>query len=295
MLTCGTRDEDSRLLKMRLVYPLFKAPHINNGLKLQTFSEDLRRLIDLKTRTHFGFYTVDGHSFILSVFLLPHQYSDSDVITKIWSANLENPVSHGATLNFTREGDLLLHDGDATMIWSTVTKRMSVVSMGLDVSGNLVLLDQNNSSVWQSFDHPTDTLVMGQSLCIGMSLSAKPTNTKWASDRVYLSAVSYGLQYSFKPAAYMHSFVKTTTATTSTPLTCYKFVNASFGFPDTIFSFPPAKLLQFMRLESDGHLRLYEMQEFGSYELDEQHPDAGCTPLTSISCDHVHSHQLRIN
>nr|CAB3491958.1 unnamed protein product [Digitaria exilis] len=71
----------------------------------------------------------------------------------------------GRCLNFTSEGGLLLHDGNGTMVWSTATKSQSIAGMDLDVSGNLVLFNQDNSSVWQSFDHPTDTLVMGQSLC----------------------------------------------------------------------------------------------------------------------------------
>ncbi|RCV25654.1 hypothetical protein SETIT_5G182700v2 [Setaria italica] len=204
--------------------------------------------------------------------------------------------------------------------------------MGLDVTGNLVLFDQNNSSVWQSFDHPTDTLVLGQSLCRGKNLSAKPSNTKWPAARIYFSAELDGLQYSFKPAAYTQVFQATTPSTYRTT-TCYAFVNGSLGFPDKIFSLPLAKSVQLMRLESDGHLRLYEMgiphlellmvldvlsiaMKFCDYPLacgdygvcnngqcscpslshfrfqDERHPDAGCTPLTSISCNHVHTHQL---
>ncbi|KAJ1284075.1 hypothetical protein BS78_03G175900 [Paspalum vaginatum] len=203
--------------------------------------------------------------------------------------------------------------------------------MGLGLSGNLVLFYQNNSSVWQSFDHPTDTLVMGQSLCSGMNLSAKPSSTKWSSSRFYLSAEWNGLQHSFEPAAYAQLFQATPTSA-PTPSTCYKFVNGSLGFPDKIFSLPSASSLQFMRLESDGHLRLYGMQEHNSprmmfdvlstiiafcdYPLacgdygvcnngqcscpslsyfrfqNERLPGAGCIPLSSISCEHAQDHRL---
>ncbi|CAL4888341.1 unnamed protein product [Urochloa decumbens] len=289
----------------------------------------------VSNRSYFGFYTTDGHSFILAVVFLGPQ---SPVI---WSANPDNPVSNDAILNFTREGDLLLRDSDRTVIWSTATVNKSVANMGL-VSGNLVLFDQNNSSVWQSFDHPTDTLVMGQSLCRGMNLSAKPTNTKWLSSKVYLSAEWNGLRYSFEPAAYTQLFqaetrlqlrpTQTTLASNSTPSSCYAFVNGSLGFPDKIFSLPSASSLQFMRLESDGHLRLYEMIEpsrarmlfdvlsmamdFCDYPLacgdygvcnngqcscpsfshfrfqNERLPGAGCIPLSNISCNHAQGHQL---
>ncbi|KAF8730388.1 hypothetical protein HU200_016963 [Digitaria exilis] len=277
-------------------------------------------------RTFFGFYTRNGHSFILSIVFWGPQ------APVIWSANPENPVSGDAILNFTREGDLLLQDGDRTISWSTETKNRLVSRMSLDVSGNLVLFDQNNYSLWQSFDHPTDTLVLGQALCRGQNLSATPSNTKWPDARIYFSAELDGLQYSFEPAAYIQLFQAITPPTYRTT-TCYAFVNGSLGFPDKIFLLPLASSMQLMKLESDGHLRLYEMVmpnlellmvldvlsiamnscdyplAWGDYGVcsngqcscpslsyfrfqDERHPDAGCTPLTSISCDHVHDHQL---
>ncbi|KXG27741.2 hypothetical protein SORBI_3005G037100 [Sorghum bicolor] len=265
-------------------------------------------------RTMFGFYTTDGgHSFILSVQFLGAQAQ------VIWSANPDNPVSRNAILNFTREGDLLLHEADGAIIWATDTNSLSVAGMKLDDLGNLVLFNQNNTTVWQSFDHPTDTLVLGQSLCRGNNLSAKTLSTKWPGSRVYLSAELDGLQYSFKPAAYTQLFQATTTSTNATP-TCYAFVNGSFGFPYKIFSIPLAESVQLMRLESDGHLRVYEMgiphlelrmvldvlssvMNFCDYPVacgdygvcsygQCSCPNAGCIPLASISCDDMPDHKL---
>ncbi|KAF8730413.1 hypothetical protein HU200_016990 [Digitaria exilis] len=274
-----------------------------------------------KYGAYFGFYTMDGDSFILAVALPGLQ----DPV--VWSANPDNLVSQVAVLGFTSEGELILQDG-VTSIWSTGTKNNSVAGMVLDVSGNLVLFDQNNSTVWQSFDHPTDTLFMRYSLCRGNKLIAKPSNTKWSSSWFYLSAEWNGLQYSFSPAAYTQLFQ----TTTSSPSICYTFANGSLGFPDKIFSLPLAGSLQFMRLETDGHLRLYEMQDrnsprmmfdvlstvmaFCDYPLacgdygvcnngqcscpslssfrfqNERLPGAGCAPLSSISCKHAHDHKL---
>jgi len=199
--------------------------------------------------TYFGFYSIDGKSFILSIVI------DGPQAPVIWSANPDEAVNSGAILNFTREGSLLLQNDDGTTVWSTATNSKSVAGMVLDVYGNLVIFDQDNTSVWQSFDHPTDTLVIGQSLCMGMNLSIRTSYTKWSSARIYFSAEWNGLQYSFKPAAFTKLFESGTTQST-----CYAFANGSFGFPDGIFFLPSARSLQFMRLESDGHLRLYEMQ-----------------------------------
>jgi hypothetical protein len=64
----------------------------------------------------------------------------------------------------------------------------------------------------------------------------------------------------------LFQFQATAASTNATP-TCYAFVNGSFGFPDKVFSLPLAGSVQLMRLESDGHLRLYEMGGYLTLEL----------------------------
>ncbi|KAH9303895.1 hypothetical protein KI387_008299, partial [Taxus chinensis] len=61
--------------------------------------------------------------------------------------------------------EALIH-ADGTLVWSTNTFNKGVAGIELQTNGNLVLYDKNNRSVWQSFDHPTDTLLVGQSLKI---------------------------------------------------------------------------------------------------------------------------------
>lgn len=319
------------ILPMVVAYPSTAAPSnlwkISSMQTRVAMSGNPSALVILESvstsyRLLFGFYTMDGNAFTLSVLLMGAQPP------AIWSANPGDPVSQDAMLNFTSDGNMLLSDGDGTVIWSTATKSNSVAGLRLDISGNLVLFDQSNSPVWQSFDHPTDTLVLGQSLCRGMNISVKPSKTKWPSARIYLSAELGGLQYSSQPANYSQSFAEVA----STKSDCYAFVNGSFGFPNQVFWLPQARSLQYMRLESDGHLRLYEMQGYSSPRLrfdvlslamkfcdypfacgdygvcsdgqcscpslsyfrsnNERHPDAGCTLLTTISCNRAYNHQL---
>ncbi|KAJ6744481.1 S-LOCUS RECEPTOR KINASE (SRK) [Salix purpurea] len=63
--------------------------------------------------------------------------------------------------------------------------------MQLQDSGNLVLLDRNNVSLWGSFDHPTDTIVMGQSLAVGTSVDCY-TSDNDRSDGDYRLVVTAG-------------------------------------------------------------------------------------------------------
>nr|GMC60767.1 G-type lectin S-receptor-like serine/threonine-protein kinase At5g35370 [Ipomoea batatas] len=93
--------------------------------------------------------------------------------TVVWAANRNNPVSDSAQLRLSRRG-LALYDNDSGKpIWSVPpfsSSNVSVSSLELRDSGNLVLLDSSNNSLWESFDYPTDTMVVGQRLLVGKSL-----------------------------------------------------------------------------------------------------------------------------
>nr|POE71470.1 g-type lectin s-receptor-like serine/threonine-protein kinase sd2-5 [Quercus suber] len=54
---------------------------------------------------------------------------------------------------------------------------MSVLGLNLTEEGNLVLFSRNNAVVWQSFDHPTDSLLPGQRMVSGQKLIA--TESAW--------------------------------------------------------------------------------------------------------------------
>ncbi|MBA0748771.1 hypothetical protein Gogos_002760 [Gossypium gossypioides] len=48
--------------------------------------------------------------------------------------------------------------------WQTATANKGVVGLKILPNGNLVLYDKKGKFIWQSFDHPTDTLLVGQTL-----------------------------------------------------------------------------------------------------------------------------------
>ncbi|XP_043714715.1 G-type lectin S-receptor-like serine/threonine-protein kinase At5g35370 [Telopea speciosissima] len=94
--------------------------------------------------------------------------------TVIWSAR-DSPISRYGGISLSPKGLTVtdLDSGGATTIkWSTPPLNSSVTAMHLTDIGNLVLLDHSNHSIWQSFDNATDTIVMGQQLSVGSSLSA---------------------------------------------------------------------------------------------------------------------------
>ncbi|KAL0693558.1 hypothetical protein Bca4012_060738 [Brassica carinata] len=101
-------------------------------------------------------------------FSIVHVDSDST----IWSSNRDSPVSSSGKMNLSPQGISVIEDGiNQTPVWSTPVLASPVYSLRLTDSGNLLLLDRLNASLWESFGFPTDTIVLGQRLLIGMSLS----------------------------------------------------------------------------------------------------------------------------
>ncbi|GAV81475.1 Pkinase domain-containing protein/B_lectin domain-containing protein/PAN_2 domain-containing protein [Cephalotus follicularis] len=128
---------------------------------------DHEGLFLLSTLSVFGlrFYTsVDDRYFLLVVI---HNYSRKVV----WTANRGLLVSSSDKFVLDKNGNAYLTQGNGK-VWSTDTEGEKVTSMELRDSGNLVLLGENGSTLWQSFSHPTDTLLSGQEFTQGMRLKS---------------------------------------------------------------------------------------------------------------------------
>ncbi|KAL8046477.1 hypothetical protein ABFX02_08G179800 [Erythranthe guttata] len=96
-------------------------------------------------------------------------YKKVSVQTVVWVANREIPLTNtSGTMKVVEPGILVLVNDTNGTIWSTNTSRTvkNPIVQLLD-SGNLVIKDANDdpeSFLWQSFDHPTDTLLPGMKL-----------------------------------------------------------------------------------------------------------------------------------
>ncbi|KAI3675500.1 hypothetical protein L1987_85090 [Smallanthus sonchifolius] len=92
-------------------------------------------------------------------------YKKFAVRTVVWVANRDRPV-RGASplvLKIADQGILGLFT-NISMVWSSNTTTSGNASAKLRVNGNLVVIDQNEKVLWQSFDYPTDTLLPGMKL-----------------------------------------------------------------------------------------------------------------------------------
>ncbi|KAI7981327.1 G-type lectin S-receptor-like serine/threonine-protein kinase LECRK1 [Camellia lanceoleosa] len=129
----------------------------------------------------FGFYP-EGNGYAIGVFL-----AGISEMTVVWTANRDNaPVPSNATLVLTIDGRLVLQqpqsqDSDIT----NVTQPASYASM-LD-SGNFVLYNYVHNIIWQSFDHPTDTILPSQILLVGQELISRASETDYSTGIFSLS------------------------------------------------------------------------------------------------------------
>lgn len=198
----------------------------------------------------------------------------------VWTANRYRPVKENASVQFNKDGNLILRDFDGSLVWSTTTSGSSVAGMNLAETGNLILFNVMGKTVWESFAHPTDTLLIGQSLWQGKRLISTFSETNSTQGQFYLTLLNNGL-YAFidadPPQSYYQKSFNITDAIVQSKRnvssdqvknsTAYiSFLQGSFSaflsFNSTdikLFdtSLPLPSSAQFMSLEDDGHLRVY--------------------------------------
>ncbi|KAK1370118.1 Receptor-like serine/threonine-protein kinase [Heracleum sosnowskyi] len=118
-----------------------------------------------------GFTTSDKD---VTMFLLAIVHLTTSRI--VWSANGATPVRNTDNFVFNDDGNVILQSG-GSVIWSTDTGNEGVFAMELQDSGNLVLLGNDDIIVWQSFDHPADSLLSNQEFRQGMKLVSNPSTS----------------------------------------------------------------------------------------------------------------------
>ncbi|KAK2411650.1 G-type lectin S-receptor serine/threonine-protein kinase LECRK3 [Trifolium repens] len=135
----------------------------------------------------FGFYQPgnnNNNNFVVGIWLVGKINN-----TVVWTANRDDPpVTSTAKLQFTMNGTIILTDqqGQEKLIVNANTKASSASMLDY---GNFVLYGDNNSSniIWQSFDHPTDTLLGSQSLPSGGQLFSSLSETNHSTGRFLLN------------------------------------------------------------------------------------------------------------
>ncbi|KAG7987183.1 hypothetical protein I3843_03G120400 [Carya illinoinensis] len=104
----------------------------------------------------FGFYKLQGNGYAVGIFIsgIPQK-------TLVWTANRDNPpLPDDVKLNFTSDGRLVLQTAQGMETGIAGNTEGAAAASMLD-SGNFVLYNSDNLTIWQSFNRPTDTFLPG--------------------------------------------------------------------------------------------------------------------------------------
>ncbi|XP_068647067.1 G-type lectin S-receptor-like serine/threonine-protein kinase At4g03230 [Aristolochia californica] len=148
---------------------LFLICHAEETISRTRSIEDGQTLVSPDNTFELGFFSPDNSSFrYLGIW-----YTRIPKQTVVWIANREKPISDSSgVLTIHEDGNLVLLNAGRSLVWSTNLSEIpwnNTVAKLLD-NGNLVMTGGNFSNggtagrdvvLWQSFDHPTDTLLPG--------------------------------------------------------------------------------------------------------------------------------------
>ncbi|KAK8582029.1 hypothetical protein V6N13_145017 [Hibiscus sabdariffa] len=121
----------------------------------------------------------------VTLFLLVVMHMETSQV--IWAANRNFPVSNSDPFVFDKNGNVLLQKG-GKVVWTTNTGDKGVSAMVLLDSGNLVLQGNDGTVIWQSFAHPSNTLISNQEFREGMRLVSDPSS----SNLIYILEIKSG-------------------------------------------------------------------------------------------------------
>ncbi|XP_057517285.1 G-type lectin S-receptor-like serine/threonine-protein kinase At1g11330 isoform X2 [Amaranthus tricolor] len=119
-------------------------------------------------------------------------YNHPTVMDVVWVANRNNPLlDSGGLLSLSADGNLKVSNARNETLWSSnVTypaAYLSVAAQLLD-SGNLVVQGStskddpgNDTNIWQSFEHPTDTILPNMRFVFTQNFSSKSGPRAWNS------------------------------------------------------------------------------------------------------------------
>ncbi|KAL3834288.1 hypothetical protein ACJIZ3_009024 [Penstemon smallii] len=129
--------------------------------------------------------------------------------------NRNSPIPKDAVLDFQSNGNLVLTNQDTTL-WSSNTSNLGVETATMSENGNFILYNSstNQSIAWQSFAHPSDTLLPGQPLTGSLELtsSKSPSHGSYYTLKMLQqpTSLSLGLTYNLPetydtlPESYMN-------------------------------------------------------------------------------------------
>ncbi|KAH7842052.1 hypothetical protein Vadar_000914 [Vaccinium darrowii] len=126
-----------------------------------------------------GFFSLGNENSARSSYL-GVWYKNVSVKTIVWVANRDHPLTNSsAVLTIAADGNLAIQEGRTSYMLSNI-KSSGNTSATLSDTGNLELIDMRSGErLWQSFDHPSDTLLPGMKLGYDWKNGKNWSNVAW--------------------------------------------------------------------------------------------------------------------
>ncbi|KAL9234123.1 hypothetical protein vseg_009027 [Gypsophila vaccaria] len=163
----------------------FRFVAASNSITTPQILNDTETLISNNAKFKLGFFSPNASTNRYLGIWFNVNSSDTN-LEVVWVANRDSPVNNSsALLKISGDGDLQVTDEQDKIYWSSdvLYKVNSSVAQLLD-TGNLILLpEDSNTTIWQSFDHPTNTFLSGTKLTFNKSVYDTKLNFRsWKSD-----------------------------------------------------------------------------------------------------------------
>ena len=118
----------------------------------------------------FGFYPLVTNQYLVGIW-----FDKISEKTLVWSANRDDPAGKGSTIKLLLNGQLVLTHTNGTQLF--ICNHTSTKSASMQDDGNFILRNSSSGIIWRSFDFPTDTILLGQTLVMGQKLHSNANGT----------------------------------------------------------------------------------------------------------------------
>ncbi|PRQ35291.1 putative protein kinase RLK-Pelle-SD-2b family [Rosa chinensis] len=127
----------------------------------------------------FGFRKLDDNHYLLAIW-----YYKIPQKTIVWYANGDNPGPRQSRVELTNNSLILRQPQGDQELWRAEFQTATTIAYGLmNDTGNFMLVDTSSRTNWESFKHPTDTLLPTQEMEIGGSLFSRQRETNFSRGR----------------------------------------------------------------------------------------------------------------
>ncbi|PQP92764.1 G-type lectin S-receptor-like serine/threonine-protein kinase LECRK3 [Prunus yedoensis var. nudiflora] len=127
----------------------------------------------------FVFQEIVNYEFLLAIWFykIPER-------TIVWSANGHDLVRRGSKVELTADGKFMLKDiATGEQVWIADSAGVGVAYTTMLDTGNFVLANQDSRNLWESFDQPTDRILLTQTLNLNIIIFARYAARNYSIER----------------------------------------------------------------------------------------------------------------